>query len=163
MNWAELMQIAVAVSGSRFDAEDLVQGVLTKVYMKWSQIRPEQAMVYLRRGIVNAHISTWRRARRREVLTDAIPDRSGVDWTVDADTRVVTLELIRRLPRRQRAVILLRYVSGLSPDAIATSLGIAESTVRSQTTRALATLRDNLDLGTAAASNGLTTRPLGRR
>lgn len=71
VNWTSLMRIGIAVSGSRVEAEDLVQGALTAAYPRWHRIRPDQALAYLRRSIMNAHISRWRRDRRVRVVLAA--------------------------------------------------------------------------------------------
>lgn len=140
-HWSSLMTVAVAVTGSRLDAEDAVQTALSSAYPHWSRIRPDEALAYLRRSIVNAHISRWRRHRGREITTDAVPERAGDTGTDETDVRHTLLLWLRRLPERQRAVLVLRYLLDLSDEEIATTLGIAPATVRSQAHRGLATLR----------------------
>lgn len=139
-HWATLMSIAVAVSGSRTEAEDLVQTALTAAYARWRRIRPAQAVGYLRRSILNAHVSRWRRHRGRELSVAQPPEPSAVDHAT-VDQRLTLLALLRALPSRQRAVLVLRYLCDLPDDEIASTLEISAGTVRSQAARGLATLR----------------------
>lgn len=148
-HWATLMSIGVAVSSSRAEAEDLVQTALANAFVHWRRIRRDQALGYLRRSILNANVSRWRRQRRREIVLADLPEarrydqggeRRGSD-TGDVDTRQTLLPLLRDLPPRQRAVLVLRYLCDLPDDEIAETLGISAGTVRSQAFRALATLR----------------------
>jgi RNA polymerase sigma-70 factor (sigma-E family) len=140
-NFSSLMTIAVAVSGSRVEAEDLVQTALTNAYPRWHKIRPDQALAYLRRSIVNAHVSRWRRHRGAEFSVAEPPEGFSPASTHGVDDRLTLVPLVRALPPRQRAVIVLRYLCDLGDREIAQTLGISEGTVRSQAKRALATLR----------------------
>jgi RNA polymerase sigma-70 factor (sigma-E family) len=142
-HWSALMSIAVAVSGSRQEAEDLVQTALTSVYPRWPTIRPSEAVAYLRRSILNAHISAWRRHRGAETSVDEPPGRATSDATTSVDDRLSLMPALRALPRGQRAVIVLRYLCDLSDEDIAVTLATSTSTVRSQAVRGLATLRSN--------------------
>ena len=129
----------MAVSGSRAEAEDLVQTALTAAYPKWRRIRREQALGYLRRSILNANISRWRRHRGGELtLIEPPAARSATD---EVDERESLLPLLRALPSGQRAVLVLRYLCDLPDAEIAATLRITTATVRSQAFRGLATLR----------------------
>ena len=144
-HWSTLMSIGVAVSGSRAEAEDLVQSALTNAFVHWRRIRRDQAVGYLRRSILNANVSRWRRHRGNEVVLAHPPEPGGQasrqDDTVGVDDRQMLLPLLRDLPPRQRAVLVLRYLCDLPDDEIAETLGISTGTVRSQAFRALASLR----------------------
>jgi RNA polymerase sigma-70 factor (sigma-E family) len=158
-HWVELMQIAIGVCGSRADAEDLVQTALTNAYPRWGSIRPDQAMAYLRRAIVNTHISWWRRRHGSQAVELDVADTPGPDWAADADERQDTLVLLQGLPTKQRAVLLLQYISGLSTAETAQTLGIRESTVRSQSARALASLRTHLEGQASQPFGGVGSPP----
>jgi RNA polymerase sigma-70 factor (sigma-E family) len=141
-HWSTLMSIGVAVSGSRAEAEDLVQTALANTYPRWRRIGRDQALAYLRRSIVNAHISRWRRHRGGELSVAEPPDRAeprAHDRGVDE--RLSLVPVLRTLPPRQRAVLVLRYLCDLPDREIAATLGISTGTVRSQAARGLATLR----------------------
>jgi RNA polymerase sigma-70 factor (sigma-E family) len=141
-HWATLMSIAVTVCGSRTEAEDLVQTALTGAWARWSRIRRDDALAYLRRSILNAHVSRWRRHRGSEVALAVVPERATPGSPTDGvDDRAGLLPVLRALPERQRAVLVLRYLCDLADDEIATTLGIATGTVRSQAARGLAALR----------------------
>jgi RNA polymerase sigma-70 factor (sigma-E family) len=138
-HWGALMSIGMAVAGSRTEAEDLVQTALASAYPKWRRIRREQAVGYLRRSILNANISRWRRHRGAEVaLVQPAAARSATD---DVDDRESLLPLLRALPTGQRAVLVLRYLCDLPDAEIAVTLHVSTATVRSQASRGLATLR----------------------
>lgn len=144
-HWSTLMSIGVAVSGSRAEAEDLVQTALTNAFVRWPRIRREQALAYLRRSILNANVSRWRR-HRGESPHAAVPEptfaSSVVATAMDGvDDRQTLLPSLRRLPAGQRAVLVLRYLCDLPDDEIAETLGISPGTVRSQAFRGLAALR----------------------
>ncbi len=148
-NWATLMSIGVAVCGSRAEAEDLVQTALTNAFVRWRRIHRDQALAYLRRSILNANVSRWRRHRGAEVSVADVPDRvrprAGTDGV---DDRQTLLPLLRSLPERQRAVLVLRYLCDLPDDEIAETLDISAGTVRSQAFRGLATLRTHATVPT---------------
>jgi RNA polymerase sigma-70 factor (sigma-E family) len=141
-HWSALMAIGVAVTGGRSEAEDVVQTALTNAYPRWRRIRRDQALAYVRRSILNAHISRWRRHRGDEIVLSEVPDR-GTDRaaTDGVDARESLLPALRRLPSGQRAVLVLRYLCDLPDEEIAATLHISAGTVRSQASRGLATLR----------------------
>jgi RNA polymerase sigma-70 factor (sigma-E family) len=143
-----LLRYATMLTGEREQAADLVQDVLVKVYRRWSRINdadhPER---YVLRMVTNGYLS-WRRSRAARVIpTGDLPDeaRPG-DFATDHALREDMWQRLARLPRRQRAVVVLRYYER-SPDAeIAELLGCAQGTVRAHAHRALATLRDGLSI-----------------
>jgi RNA polymerase sigma-70 factor (sigma-E family) len=138
-----LLRFALMLSGDRHTAEDLVQSVLAKAIPRWSRIvamqLPER---YLKKMVLNELLG-WRRRRwRTEVpVATAATDRPVDDDTAAHASRSAAWHLLARLPRRQRAVLVLRYYEDLTDGEIAAVLGCRASTVRSQATRALATLR----------------------
>jgi RNA polymerase sigma-70 factor (sigma-E family) len=144
-NRSLLLTIGVAVSGSRVEAEDLVQTALANAFPRWHTIADEQALAYVRRSILNANVSRWR--RMLAVQGRLSEPAEGPDSARDplamrtVDDRLSLVPLLRDLPTRQRAVLVLRYLCDLPDDQIAHTLGIAPGTVRSQAARGLATLR----------------------
>jgi RNA polymerase sigma-70 factor (sigma-E family) len=146
-HWSALMSIGVAISGSRAEAEDLVQTALTNAYPKWRRIRPEDALAYLRRSILNAHISKWRRHRGGELTVAEPPEPDDFDdGTRGVDERLSLLPALRAVPTRQRSVLVLRYLCDLPDAEIAATLGIGVGTVRSQAARGLEALRAHIPL-----------------
>lgn len=120
-------------------AEDLTQQSFVRLYAAWPRIRRESIDAYARKAVVNACLTHLRR-RRPESPTDTLPDQEliGREDVLDIG------QALGLLPDRQRAIIALRFLDDLPVLAVAEVLGIAEGTVKSQTSRALDTLRANL-------------------
>ncbi|MFG1947400.1 SigE family RNA polymerase sigma factor [Nonomuraea sp. NPDC048826] len=132
-----LLRYGYVLTGSNEDAADLVQEALARLGDAWSRVRKKDSPEgYVRTIMVRQHINAWRR-RRREDLVAAVPERGDFDRYDDAD---LWAELAR-LPRRMRAVLVLRYYEDLPDEEIAEILGVSRGTVRSQAARALDKLR----------------------
>lgn len=141
---ARLLHIARLICGDAHQAEDLVQASLFTTYRKWNSVRREDPFAYTRRSIVNGHISWWRRGARREMATDDLPDRPSASNPHLAVERRETLRLaLRQLTKRERTVVVLRFIEDLSERQTAEELDIAVGTVKSTTARALGKLRAN--------------------
>ena len=138
-----LLRWARAVAGDPHAAEDLLQDSLVRVLPRWGSIRESAATdAYVRRTITRQHISSQRRPWRREVASDRLPDPSGtVDVLADPDDTDRVWGLVLTLPARQRATVALRYYEQLSVAETAEVLGCSTGTVKSNTSRGLATLR----------------------
>jgi RNA polymerase sigma-70 factor (sigma-E family) len=149
-----LVRLAFVLSGDRQVAEDLAQTVLADVYRHWKRVRtaanPE---AYVRRMLVNAHLS-WRRRRwTTERPTDLRQEAgatglgaTGLGATVADPADAVAARdqmrvLLSRLAPRARTVLVLRYYADLDDAAIAAAMGVSESSVRATASRALASLR----------------------
>ncbi len=138
--WPRLYRTAYLLVGDRGLAEDLVQTALAKTYAAWPSVRDVQAAPgFARTTLVNT-ASAWfrRRSWRNELPTYELPDR-GHD--PDPSTRPAVLEALAQLPPRQRAVVVLRFYDDLSVSETAHALGCSDGTVKSQTSKALDTLR----------------------
>jgi RNA polymerase sigma-70 factor (sigma-E family) len=120
-------------------AEDLTQQAMAKLYVAWPRVRVETRLAYARRAVVNECLSHLRR-HRPETPTERLPDRS-----VDPHEPAEDLSgALAGLPDRQRAIVALRFLDDLSVAEVGRLLGIADGTVKSQTARALETLRQRL-------------------
>jgi RNA polymerase sigma-70 factor (sigma-E family) len=141
---AALVRFARLLTGDQGRAEDLVQEVLARAYVRWSHIsRVDHPDVYLRRMVVNANISWWRRRSNREVaLAEPFERADEGDLSADAAERDTLWRLICALPERQRTVLVLRYYEDLEDIVIAEILGCSPITVRTHAMRALAVLRE---------------------
>jgi RNA polymerase sigma-70 factor (sigma-E family) len=141
-----LLRTAYLLSGDRHTAEDLVQTALAKLYLSWDKVQQRELLDgYVRRIIVNEHNSLWRRAwKRREHSTDVLPDHQTVHDRHDDGRGAALWEFVQTLPRKQRAVIVLRYYEDLSEAETADLLGISVGTVKSQASRALAAMRSRV-------------------
>ncbi|MEO6509546.1 MAG: SigE family RNA polymerase sigma factor [Nocardioides sp.] len=130
-----LMRAAYAMLGNRAAAEDAVQTTLTELYARWPRIRSGNPDAYGRRTLVNTCIGVSRK-RRREVVTDRVPE-GRVD---DGQSVVDLMDALGRLSVRDRAVLALRYLEDLSVREVAVALDVPEGTVKSQASRALTRL-----------------------
>jgi len=159
----ELHRTAFLLTRQAQSAEDLVQIALAKAWQSWSRIDGNHE-AYVRAIIVNEFASAWRRRWRGELPTADLPDLPCSSSDGDAvSTRQVLLAALATLPPRQRAVVVLRFFHDYTEAATAQAMGISVGTVKSQTFKALATLRisDQLREGiapdlTGSAREGMT-------
>ncbi|MBP2321719.1 RNA polymerase sigma-70 factor (sigma-E family) [Kibdelosporangium banguiense] len=140
-----LLRYGHALAGNPHDAADLVQTVLEKIGSRWAKVvrNTGDPLAYTRRAMANTHISKWRRSRRESLVAD-LPDIAAAAQH-DPFENEPLWQALRALPPRQRAVIVLRYYEGLSEGEIAAALGVSAGTVKSQASKAMATLRLRLD------------------
>ena len=141
-----LLRTAVLLVGDRGHAEDLVQTALLRLARRWGSIR-EHPEAYARKVLVNLTRDHWRRSGRRgteqeldETVRHAVT-RDPADTVVDRD---VLRRALTGLPRRQREVVVLRFFADLSVAETAAALGVSEGTVKTQTSRAVSRLRQEL-------------------
>jgi RNA polymerase sigma-70 factor (sigma-E family) len=144
-----LLRYSLVLTGDQDLAQDVVQEVLARAQVRWSKIaRADSPDAYVRQMVLNEYLSWRRRWAVRNVqavgerLVD-LGDRRGGSRD-HADALVETDELWNRLaalPRKQRAVLVLRYYEQLRDDEIADLLGCAPVTVRSNASKALKSLR----------------------
>jgi RNA polymerase sigma-70 factor (sigma-E family) len=142
-----LLRYSVMLTGDRELAADLVQDVLVKMYRQWSRIsRADRPDRYAVRMVTNQFLS-WRRSRAaRHIAAAELPDDPHTEHF--ETTHAVRDDMWRRLaklPKRQRAVLVLRYYQQLTDAEIADVLGCTPVTVRGYAHRALATLRVDLN------------------
>lgn len=142
-SFAELYRAAYRVAfrllGDRTEAEDVAQEALARAYAKWRTVE-EYATPWACRVATNVAIDRVRRGRRYS--GDAAPERAAAD--AYADERVDLQRALRALPRRQRDVVVLRYLADQSEDAVATALGVSVGSVKTHASRGLAALRVSL-------------------
>jgi RNA polymerase sigma-70 factor (sigma-E family) len=151
--WAAMVRLAYALTGDQGHAEDVAQAAFARAYASWPKVRrtgnPE---AYVRRIVVNENRNRFRKQRVAERLTDTPPEPgtgtgSGTaDATSQYDERSALMAALRRLGPRQRAVVVLRYWLGLTEAEAAAELNCSVGTVKSQASRALATLRQSAEL-----------------
>jgi RNA polymerase sigma-70 factor (sigma-E family) len=142
-----LLRTAYLLTGNVADAEDLVQAALAKTFLAWDRIEDRSAVDgYVRRAMVNTHISWWRRRRVEEYPTDEIPDQAVADHAVSSDLQETLRRAIDRLPQRMRAAVVLRYYEDMTEAEVAEVLGVSLGTVKSTVSRAVAKLRTDADL-----------------
>ncbi|GIJ50087.1 RNA polymerase [Virgisporangium aliadipatigenens] len=145
-----LLRYAVLLTGDRELARDLVQEVLTKALVRWRRIeRLDDPYAYVRAMTTNAYLSILRRRRLPTVaLTyealDGPRAPAAPDPVVALHDRAELWQRLTGLPRKQRAVLVLRYYEGLTDNEIAEVLHCRPSSVRAFAARGLATLRAGL-------------------
>lgn len=144
---AGLINLALMVSGDRGRAEDAAQEALVRVYQRWSRL--EDPLAYARRTVVNATRDDWRRAERATRAHNDAGRLARLDDAGDTERsmleRDALMSALGALAHRQRAVVVLRYLSELTEAETAVVLEISVGTVKSQTFDALARLRQILD------------------
>ena len=144
---ARLRRIAYAVCRDDNRAEDVLQEAFVKLYLAWSKVRQQGVEeAYTRRIIVNADIDDRRRPwrRHRAAASDEQLSQLPAATPLPVEERSELLEAVRALPAMQRRTVVLRHLVGLTVEETAAELGIGEGTVKSHTSRGLATLRDTL-------------------
>lgn len=141
-----LLRTAFLLTGDQQLAEDLVQAALTRTHRSWRRLRErDHAEAYTRRAMYHLQVSWWRRHRPAESLTGEVPEprqRGAADHATTVVTRLVLLAALRRLTAAQRAVLVLRYFDDQTEAQAAAVLGVSVGTIKSQTSKALARLRD---------------------
>jgi RNA polymerase sigma-70 factor (sigma-E family) len=141
---SRLRRTAYLLCGDWDRASDHVQEALIRVYANWPRLeRQGGELAYARRAVVSAFLDAARRrsSHERPVETDTTV-ASGEDVASTVTDRAALMAALARLPRRQRACVVLRYFEDLDVRETAAVLGCREGTVKSQTARGLASLRD---------------------
>ena len=137
-----LLRTAWLLTGDHEAAHDLVQAALVRTYVAWPRVRPETAVAYARRILVNERTDRWRR-HGPELAVATPPDTSSTAGTATED-RDLVVRLLATLPEQQRKVVVLRYYCDLSEQSAAHALNISVGSVKSAASRGLATLRTQL-------------------
>jgi len=136
-----LRRLAFLLCGDEHRADDLVQQTITKLYVRWNRIRTVDHLDrYVRAMLTNAFINErrmpWAQVRLfRETPEAAAPADTGLE------ERTVLRAALAKVPRRQQAVLVLRFLHDMSVADVAETLGCSEGTVKSQTSHGLTTLR----------------------
>ena len=139
-----LRRIAYAVCGDWHRADDLVQTALVKLYVAWPRVRRDGSEeAYVRTIIVRADIDEHRRPWRRESVGLPEVDLPSRE-VLPVEERSALFEALQGLPLMQRKVVVLRHWLGLSVAETAQELRINQGTVKSHSSRGLASLREAL-------------------
>lgn len=139
-----LLRLAYLLTGDAHHAEDVVQTALLRAFRQWRRVsRADQPDAYVRRMVVNAYLDGKRRRSSTEAPTAPgdLPPAVEHDQADAHAERSVMWTALAGLPRVQRTVLVLRFYEDLGDARIAELLGSSPSTVRSNASRALATLR----------------------
>lgn len=133
-----LLRLAYLLTQDNHLAEDLLQTSLAKSWPSWSRIETSPE-AYVRRVMVNTYSTWWRRKWNGEAPTEVLPERGHHD--ADTGSTHEIRNALARLPKRQRAVIVLRYFEDQTEAETARLLDCSIGTVKSQASKALAKLR----------------------
>jgi RNA polymerase sigma factor (sigma-70 family) len=141
-SWGPCLRAVAASTGSMALAEDQVAEAFARAWASWHKVSHHPApRAWVVRTALNAGASWWLRRSKETALTShdtAAPESRGTGL----DAAVLTA--LRRLPARQREVIVLRVFLDLDIDTTARQLGIAPGTVRAHLSRAMTALRSEL-------------------
>ncbi|MEP7054954.1 MAG: SigE family RNA polymerase sigma factor [Actinomycetota bacterium] len=154
---ASLLRLAYLLTGDRGHAEDMLQDALERAYRHWPRvIAADRPDAYVRQVLIHAVTDRWRKRRFAEVPLTLYSDRATGDDMHDVDLRDVLVRGLRALPVRQRTIVVLRHCFDLSEVDTAAAVGCSVGTVKSQTSRGVARLRELLgDLSPAEAASTL--------
>jgi RNA polymerase sigma-70 factor (sigma-E family) len=144
-----LLRFARVLAGDQASAEDLLQAALADAYARWPRVQgADHPDAYLRRVIVNRHLSWRRRRSASELVLSSEAIAASADGLPDIAAGVVDRDQVRQvlasLPARARTILVLRYYQDLGDAEIADLLGVRPATVRSTASRALSLLRDRI-------------------
>jgi RNA polymerase sigma-70 factor (sigma-E family) len=135
-----LLRLAYALSDEPAEAEDLVQEAFVRLYATFRERgEPHSVYAYLRRTIVNLSLNRIRRARVRRARAEVIPDVR--DPSGDIDSVIVFDQALAKLPARQRAALVLRFMEDLSEHQAADLLGSSPAAVKQLVARGLKAMR----------------------
>ena len=158
-NVDDLLRTAYLITWDAGEAEELVQECLFKVARRWPRVRRmEQPRAYARRILINLALDGARGRSRRRVELDPLPaggELAATEPLSGLETRAELLEALGRLPMRQRAVLVLRYLHDLTEVQTAEILGCSTGTVKSNASRGLARLREVCDLSPQPRSSNI--------
>jgi RNA polymerase sigma-70 factor (sigma-E family) len=140
-------RVAFAFCGDWHAAEDLVQAMFVQLYRRWRRVRPDTVDAYARRILLNLFLA-GRRTSGREYVTSVVPERESPPGR-DTSVRLDVERALAGLTPRQRAMVVLRFLEDLPGAEVASLLGVAEGTVKSQTARGVEALRAVLPAPTA--------------
>ncbi len=140
-----LLRMAHLLTGNPHDAWDLTQATIERVGLSWGRVSQVQHPAgYAARTMVRLNVSRWRRVRR-ELLTATTPEQGREVSFESVELAPQVAALLASLGPRQRAVVVLRFYSDLPHADIADIMGCSVGTVKSQLSRALKSLRSQLD------------------
>ena len=137
-----LRRLAYLLAGDEHRADDLVQQTITTLYVKWRRACTATHLDgYVRTMLVRTYLDERRLAWARVRLLSEAPESSTPDSGTGVEDRQVLRAALAQVPRRQQAVLVLRFLYDLPVDEVAATLGCSSGTVKSQTSRGLAALR----------------------
>jgi RNA polymerase sigma-70 factor (sigma-E family) len=147
-HYGSLVRLAALLLHDTAVAEEVVQDSFVAMHGAWRRLSdPERALAYLRQSVVNRSRSALRRraVAQRNAPPPAPAPASAEQGALLALEHAAVLAALRRLPQRQREVLVLRYYADLSEAEIADAIGVSRGAVKSHASRAMAALRAELE------------------
>jgi len=133
-------RVAYRILGSSAEAEDVAQETLAKAYTRWWRIKGD-APRWVSRVSANNAIDVWRKRSRQDLTdTDLVRAHDGEPIV----ERLALVDALSRLSRRQREVVVLRYLAGYPEADVAEILDCSVGTVKTHASRGLSSLRNTL-------------------
>ena len=150
--YALAYRVAYRVVGQREEATDIAQEALARAAVRWNRVS-DHAAPWVATVAGNLAIEFWRKQKRRQALalTPSVSDSSVDDRPIQ---RMDLVRALRALPKRQRQVVVLRYLADCSEAEVAALLGCREGTVKSTASRGLAALRAAASASASASAEG---------
>jgi RNA polymerase sigma-70 factor (sigma-E family) len=139
--YARAYGVAYQLIGSRSEAEDIAQETLARAFVQWRKIR-SYAEAWVVRVAGNLAIDTWR--RRRHLTARDHTEPRDVSFPGPSGQRVDLHRALGRLSRRQREVVVLRFLADLPEADVARALGCSVGSVKQHASRGLAALRTTM-------------------
>ena len=136
-----LARLALLMLGDRDAAQDVVQDAFFGLYRRWDGLASaDAAPAYLRTSVLNGCRNALRRRSRQAPSVTEETLESAESALVHTEERRALLAAVRRLPARQREVLVLRYYLDMTEGQAAQAMGVSRGTVKSATSRAVAAL-----------------------
>jgi RNA polymerase sigma-70 factor (sigma-E family) len=147
-HYRSLVRLAALLLHDVDTAEEVVQDAFIAMHGAWKRMRdPDRALAYLRQSVVNRSRSALRHRKVELKYAPApMPDAASAEYgAMGALEHQSVIAALRRLPERQREVLVLRYYLDLSEAEIADAIGISRGAVKSHASRGMAALRTSLE------------------
>jgi RNA polymerase sigma-70 factor (sigma-E family) len=138
-----LYRAAFLLTGNKFEAEELLQDTLARLYPKWDRVMAaDKPIAYVQRSLANRAVSRSRAPAARAESRWELPERwDGSDLSERVAVSRTVWELLGTLPHKQRAALVMRYFYDLPEDDVAAALDCRPATVRSLAGRGVAAMR----------------------
>lgn len=133
--------VAFRILGDRMEAQDIGQEALARAFVRWPRVE-DHAEAWVSTVAANLAITVWRRRLRQGRLLTPQEESDHSENLAVARADLVTA--LRGLPRRQREVVVLRYLADLPEAAVGEALGCSIGTVKTHASRGLAALRQRM-------------------
>ena len=133
-------RVAYRILGRQAEAEDVAQDTMAKAYSRWWRIRPEAAR-WVSRVSANGAIDVWRKRSKQDLTADELVRAHDGEPIIE---RLALVDALSRLSKRQREVVVLRYLAGYPEADVAEILDCSVGTVKTHASRGLHSLRDTM-------------------